>query len=247
MMNRWIIGLTLVLSLILLVGCGGGDTASAAADSAPAISDNATGNNRNNGGPGGFGGYESESLSNDYDGALPITMQLPMGILQLEGTSDAVTADQAQKLVTLWQAIQGGTIQNATERNAIYKQIEGALTAQQLTAISDMQLTFEDMNAWAAANGIELPQGNFGQRRQGGDGGPLANLSEEERAKFREEMQNLSQEERQARLAELGIEFGQGGRGGGGQDDGRQGGRGGGRIGALLQPLIELLQTRSAG
>ena len=154
-------------------------------------------------------------------------------------------------MLPLWQALQSGTIQNQAERAAVFSQIEGALTDQQIEAIVAMRLTAIDLNDWAAANGVELPQfgqtGPGGQGRQGGQGGQggpggiFADMSEDERAAFREEMQNLSPEERRERLQEMGVEIpenaGQGGPGGF---------RGAGaRFGVLMEPLIELLQSKA--
>ena len=192
-------------------------------------------------------------LEASFEGALPPTTQLMLGILRLEDTSVAVTAAQAASMLPLWQALQSGTIQNQAERAAVFNQIEVALTDHQIEAIVGMQLTVNDLNEWAAANGVELPQ--FGQRgqatqagqgRQGGQGEPggiFADMSEDERAAFREEMRNLSAEERRERLQEMGVEIpenaGQGGPGG------FRGAGGGARFGALLEPLIELLQSKA--
>ena len=192
-------------------------------------------------------------LETSFDGALPPTTQLMLGILRLEDTGDAVTAAQAASMLPLWQALQSGTIQNQAERAAVFSQIEVALTDQQIEAIGAMQLTATDLNDWAAANGVELPQfGQGGQARQAGQGGQggqgerggiFADMSEDERATFREEMQNLSPEERRERLQEMGVEIpenaGQGGPGG------FRGAGGGARFGSLLEPLIELLQSKA--
>lgn len=196
-------------------------------------------------------GQSTSVLDNSYEGALPPTNQLILGILQLEETEDAVTAAQAASMLVLWQALQSGSIQNQTERAAILRQIEGTLSDKQIDAIRAMQLTFTDLNDWAQKNGIELPQfGQGGQARQGGQGGQggpggiLADMSEEERAAFRQEMQNLSPEERRERLQEMGVEIPEGGfQGGGGQ--GGPGGAGG-RFGLLMAPLIEFLESKAS-
>ncbi len=195
-------------------------------------------------------GQSFSQLDNSYEGALPPTNQLILGIMLLEETDDAVNGAQAASMLVLWQALQSGTIQNQTERAAILRQIEGVLTDAQIDAIAAMQLTFTDLNDWAQANGIELPQlGQRGQGRQGGQGGQagaggiLADMSEEERAAFRQEMQNLTPEERQERLQEMGVEVPEGGFQGGGQ--GGPGGAGG-RFGPLMSSLIELLESKAS-
>lgn len=239
-MKMLFIGLILILSTIVLAGCGGNETASAAENAQTSVENGI-------GGQGDFGQqFESAYLNRDYDGALSAQMQMSIGIMQLEGTANAVSTEQAIKLLPLWQGIHNGSFENATERNAVLKQIESAMTPDQMNAIAAMNLTFEDMGSWAEANGIELPRGGgFG----GGNGGPFADMSEEERTKLREELRGLTQEQRQARFEELGIEFGgrQGGQGRGqsGNGQGDQGRRGGGRFGAIMEPMIALLSARA--
>ncbi len=192
-------------------------------------------------------------LDTSFEGALPPMTQLMLGILRLEDTGDGVTGAQAASLLPLWQALQSGTIQNQAERAAVLRQIESTLSDQQIDAIGAMQLTAVDLNEWAAANGIEMPQfgqggqgGQGGQSGQGGQRGPggiFADMSEDERAAFREEIQNLSPEERRERLQEMGVEIPEdGGQGGPG---GFRGAGGGGRFSALMEPLIELLQSKA--
>ena len=195
-------------------------------------------------------GQSFSQLDNSYEGALPPTNQLILGIMLLEETDDAVNGAQAASMLVLWQALQSGTIQNQTERAAVFRQIEGILTDAQIGAIAAMQLTFTDLSDWAQANGLELPQlGQGGQGRQGGQGGQagaggiFADMSEEERAAFRQEMQNLSPEERRERLQEMGVEVPEGGFQGGGQ--GGPGGAGG-RFGQLTASLIELLESKAS-
>ena len=131
-MKKIIIGLVLILSITGLSGCGGGETAAATENTQASTQGNDGGQD------GGGQPFESAYLNRDYDGALPLQMQLSMGILQLEGTANAITADQAGKLLPLWQGIQGGAFENATERNAVLKQIEATLTAEQMNAIAAM-------------------------------------------------------------------------------------------------------------
>lgn len=230
-MKLWTTSLILILSIIALTGCSGDDSSNTAAAAA---------NPQAEQGGGQFGGepFQSAYLDRSYDNALQPTTQLSLGTLQLEGSANAITADQAKKLLPLWQGIQNGAFQNAAERNAVYKQIEAAMTPDQMNQIVAMQLTFESMTEWAEANGITLPQGSGGP---GQGNGAFANMSEEERAKFREEMQSLTPEQRQARLSEMGIERGPG-QGGDGQ--GTQGRRGG-LNSTTLEPLITLLSSRA--
>ena len=122
--------------------------------------------------------YTSANLDTSYEGALSARNQLALGTLQLDGTANAITADQAKTLLTLWQALRGTTQSGASaqaEVSALLGQIEGALTADQLTAIKALKLTQTSFQQWAAANGITL--GSGGGQPGGGQG-----LSPEARA-----------------------------------------------------------------
>lgn len=122
--------------------------------------------------------YVSKNLDTSYEGALSVRNQLALGTLQLDGTANAITADQAKTLLTLWQALRGTTQSGAAaqaEVNALLGQIEGALTAQQLAAIKDLKLTQTAFQQWATANGITMGSGS-------GQPGSGAGLSPEARA-----------------------------------------------------------------
>ena len=244
-MNRSFLSVMILLTVLALAACNrnkddesstrnGADPAAAqASESAPA--NPAT----------------DSAFDSSFEGALPPTNQMMLGILRLEDTEHAVTSAQAAAMLPLWQALQSGSIQNQSERVAILRQLEGQFTQPQVEAISALQLTFADMNDWAEANGIELPQfGQGGQGRQGaaagrgGPGGIFADMSEEERAAFRQEMQNMSPEQRTERLQELGVEI-PANAGAAGPRAGQAGPRAGGRFGILMTPLIELLQARA--
>ena len=122
--------------------------------------------------------YLSPNLDTAYEGALPVRNQLTLGILELDGTPNAVTPKQAQTLLPLWQALLGtqksGTAAQA-EISALLEQIEGTLTSEQLAAIGDLQLTQTDLQEWASANGVTLGSG-------GGQPGQGQGLTPEERA-----------------------------------------------------------------
>lgn len=246
-MHKWIRGTLVLVTFISLAACGRGDSTPAeeAQESAPNVSQANEEENSEQ--------EQTSALPRNFEGALPPVNQLILGILLLEETDNAVSGAQAASMLVLWQALQSGTIQNQSERAAVIRQIEGTLTDAQVQAIGEWQLTFSDMNDWAEANGVELPRfgqagqegqgGRGGQGGQGGPGGILADMSEEERAAFRQEMQNLSPEERRERLQEMGVEIPEGGF----QGQGGQGGPGGGgRLAILMGPLIELLESKAA-
>jgi hypothetical protein len=258
MMRFWNLALVLLLVVGALAACGGGaapaadeapagdeapvagDASSAAAqeDLAQALEDEAA-----------SGGYTSEVLVVSYEGAMPASSQLALGIFRLKDTDNAVTAEQARVLLPLWQAIQSGALQSDTETNAVLKQIEGAMTAEQLAAIAAMQLTVQDMVAWMQEQGVNLgPPPGAGQ----GQGG-FSNLNEEERASMRATRQaggeggfpgggpgafaNMSEEERESMRATAeasGMTFGN-----------RAGARQG-QIVLIAEPLVELLAELAA-
>ncbi len=221
-MKVWHIGLALVFVVGALVGCGGEEATQASAS---------------------VGGdtYTSEVLDTSYDDALNASNQLLLGTMQLEGTEQAITPEQATTLLPLWRAMQGG-VTAQTEVNALLKQIEGAMTQEQLQAIAAMQLTQEDLRAWMEEQGVSMGGGfpgagdvsdeereNLRATAEAGGGRPgggqFGNLSEEERANMRATMEA-----------------------GGGRPGGAGGGAGAGgrQFGPLLNPLIELLTERAA-
>lgn len=114
--------------------------------------------------PGGFFG----------GGEQPLSMKLPVGILLLEETDLAVTPEQAQELLPLWQMIrslQGSSTASQVEVDAVFGQIEEAMTPEQLAAIEEMDQ--EDMRALFE----ELGMGRQGDSESddeegGGFGGP---------------------------------------------------------------------------
>jgi len=122
--------------------------------------------------------YTSTALDTSYEGALAVRNQLALGTLQLEGTPNAITPEQAKALLMLWQALRATTQSSASaqaEVSALLGQIEGTLTADQLAAIKDLKLTQTTFQQWAAANGITIGAG-------GGQPGGGQGLSPEARA-----------------------------------------------------------------
>ncbi len=226
----------LVIVVGVLAGCGGDaapsvDSVSATQEtSEQAVEESA-----------GSEGDASTTLDVSYEGALPVSSQLAMGIIQLEGTEDAITPEQAKMLLPLWQALQGDTLQSGAETDAALKQIEGAMTAEQLAAIAALQITFEDMGAWMQEQGL-----NFDRPERAEGQGQFSDLSEEERAAMRATRQagggggsgqggfaDMSEEERASRRATAeasGTTFG-----------GRGGGASRGQIALLAEQVVDLL------
>jgi hypothetical protein len=149
--------LTLILSALLLASCSG--TAAPAPTTGGDI-------------------YVSSNLPVDYEGALAVRNQLALGTLQLIQTGSVISAEQAQTLLPLWQALRstqqaGGTAQ--AEVSALLTQIEAAMKPEQLQSIASMKLTFTNMQEWATANGITMGSG-------GGSPGQGSGMSPEARA-----------------------------------------------------------------
>jgi len=133
---------------------------------------------------------ESNVLNADYENAVPVAMQLLLGTIQLEGTANAVTKEQAALLIPLWtnfkvlseslRPAQGQGQPNATPEAAdsglqtqldeIIEQIQSAMTAEQIQAIAAMQITQETSQAIMTEKGITLggPQGGNGNMQGGG-------------------------------------------------------------------------------
>ncbi len=235
-MKSWHIGLVFVLIVGVLVGCGGEETA-------PESADEGSGET-----------YTSAALDTSYDGALAASSQLVLGTLKLEETANAVTPEQASALLPLWQALRGGVTAQA-EMDAVLKQIEGTMTQEQLAAIAAMQLTQEDLQSWMQEQGLGRGFSGVGdmseeereagratrQAQSGGEGMPGGGEMSPEMATRRAEFENMSDEEREEMRATMQAGGGfPGVVGAGGRGD-----AGGRQFVFLLNPLIELLETRA--
>jgi hypothetical protein len=106
---------------------------------------------------------------------LPIAAQLAVGTLKLAGTDQAVTAEQAQDLIVYWetykQLSQSDTAAQA-EYDGLIAQIEETLTADQVQAISAMDITQQDVFASmqgmtvttssSSSSTVSIPSGSTG-------------------------------------------------------------------------------------
>jgi hypothetical protein len=114
------------------------------------------------GGTAGAATTAAGTLNADYENALPVESQLILGTLQLEGTDNAVTADQAAELLPLWQmmkALTGSDTAAAKEKDGLIGQIEAAMTADQISAIAGLKLTQSDLFAYMQKAGLgQMPQ-----------------------------------------------------------------------------------------
>lgn len=178
------------------------------------------------------------------DSELPALMQLILGVLQLESTDLAIDADQADEMLPLWKAyrsISGSDTVAQAELEALVEQIQEVMTADQLTAISSMKLTPEDMQSMIEELGIELglPEGleegnfQFPPGGLGGPGGPGGGFEGQGRPGGGVGEGNFDPEAAATARAEAGV-------------DGEGRGGLGSRAGIfLLDPLIELLEQKA--
>jgi hypothetical protein len=107
--------------------------------------------------------YVSPNLDVSYENALSARLQLTLGSLKLAETNTPISAEQAQVMLPLWQALLNMTRTGNSaqaEVNALLGQIEAAFTPEQLTAIRDMKLSSADIQTWATANGVTLGSGS---------------------------------------------------------------------------------------
>ena len=132
----------------------------------------------------------SNSTATDSNGnfgtaaPLPLAMELVVGTFKLEGTDNAVTADQAAKLLPLWQVYKDLSASSSAaqeEVDALAEQIQETMTPQQVQAITDMKLTrreifqtMQDLGIASAgrpnASGTPRPSGQGGNFQGGGPG-----------------------------------------------------------------------------
>lgn len=234
--KRTIVATTLAAALVaLLAACSGAAANSTTETSGETVAANTTPV------PGGF---QMSALT-----------QLLLGTFELEDTDQAVTAEQAQTLLPLWQAVQALGQSDTTaeaEMAAVEQQIQDAYTAEQISAIEALALSPDDMRAIMDDLGLTIgnfangtPPPNVTPGAGGFDGGPFGGGPPPDGgfvggpgggpggggADGGFNPQDLSPEAQatfEARRAESGA-----GRGGAGLP------------GPLLSALIELLQTRA--
>jgi hypothetical protein len=119
-------------------------------------------------------------------GDLPMTTQLILGTFRLEGTENDVSAEQAAELLPLWQTVQilvesDTAAQQETE--ALTAQIQETMTAEQMQAITDMDLAREDMMSIMQEHGLAMGGGNNNSQsgnssnNSGGGFGPAGGMS----------------------------------------------------------------------
>lgn len=89
----------------------------------------------------------------------PVENKLAVGILSLEGTDQAVTADQAKAMLPLWEAVKSlrtDTKTTSEEINGLYQQIQQQLTPDQVQAIQDLNLNSQEVQALMEKYGLKF-------------------------------------------------------------------------------------------
>ncbi len=96
--------------------------------------------------------------------------QLIVGSFNLEGTQNAITPEQALELLPLWQTMKALSTSDTAatqEIEALVKQIQETMTAEQTQAITSMDLTRIAMFNFIQEQGIETTLANRGGQREG--------------------------------------------------------------------------------
>ncbi len=98
---------------------------------------------------------------------VPPNVRLVIGTFSLEDTPEAVTPEQAGELLPLWQLLrtlqQSGTAAQQ-EIDAVFDQIQEAMTPEQLAAIERLELTPATMRSLLQERGLDRTgEGNGGQ------------------------------------------------------------------------------------
>jgi hypothetical protein len=112
----------------------------------------------------------SATLNTDYTNAATIEMQVLVGIFKLEGTAQAITSEQAKSLITLLTSLQGNTL-TQDQITSTVQQMQALLTADQINAIAQMQITQESAMTIMQEQGLSMGgrgQGNGQQPPQDG-------------------------------------------------------------------------------
>jgi hypothetical protein len=147
----------LLLSLLLLASCS---NAQVDALSQEVVGEQKTAAEAQEGEP-----LEDQVPDNLSD--IPLSFQIGMGILKLDGTVNSVDAAQAGRLLVLWKAVRSLSDSETTaveEMNALTNQIQGEMSKAQLEAITYMDLNGRDLISIVDELGLEIAEGvgNFG-------------------------------------------------------------------------------------
>ena len=124
--------------------------------------------------------FASTTQNGNPAGTLPAVTQIAIGTLKLDKTANDITADQAAKLLPLWETMQLLETSDTAakqEIDALDAQIQETMTAQQMQAITAMNLTRQDMFALLQAQGGGTGFGQQANNRQSGNSSGNGNRS----------------------------------------------------------------------
>jgi hypothetical protein len=105
------------------------------------------------------GSTQSSSASATATNTLSLEEQLLVGTIKLEATGLAVSADQANELLPLWETLQSMASSGTgaqQEIDAVVSQIESTMSPEQISSITAMNLTRLDLMAAATDTGTSL-------------------------------------------------------------------------------------------
>jgi len=154
-MNNKLLLFVMILIIGLLAACG-----PSAANSEPASSAAAAPASPSTPAPAETAGADSQAAGGMN---MEIKDKLAAGTLMLEGTDLAVTQQQAQTLILLWQGVQSLSASDSAapaELEAIYQQIQGDMTSEQLAAIEAMEI--DPASLRETLTGLGLQMGRMG-------------------------------------------------------------------------------------
>jgi hypothetical protein len=170
--------------------------------------------------------------SDNADFEMPVSLKLALGTLKLDRSPNEVSAAEAAALLPLWKAVRSlGSSETvaAEEIEALYGQIQETMSADQIAAMDQMDLTQTSMAEIAEELGIELLPA----------GGRFDNLTPEQQA--------TAQAARESgQFPQGGFPLPEGGVVGGGPGSGPGGGAGfGGAVqgGGNLTPELQATMT----
>jgi len=94
------------------------------------------------------GSPTTSTSMNATNSDMPTATQLALGSIKLDDTDYAITPEQATELLPMWQVyaeLLSSDTAAQEEINALTEQIQETMTSDQMQAITDMQLTQQDM------------------------------------------------------------------------------------------------------
>ena len=103
-------------------------------------------------------------------GELSASMQVVIGTIKLDATDNTVSAAQAAELLPLWETLQdlyGSDTAANQEIDALLTQIQDTMTADQIQAITTMNLTRQDMVSIMQSQGLGFGGAQNGNAQSG--------------------------------------------------------------------------------